>query len=253
MTRELTRRVGRRRVLLGGAATASSLAIGGAGPSPAGAGPSTEPAATEAAATEPAATDAASAVARLLDGNRRFRTGHPRRPHQAPGRRQEVAAGQSPFAVVVGCADSRVPPEVVFDQGLGDLFTIRVAGNVLDDLVLGSVEFAVEELHPVLLVVLGHERCGAVSATVAAIGSGATPPGHLGAIVDRLRPVVEPILDEPGDAVDNGVVANVEAVAAQLTADSAVVAHAVDGGGLTVVGARFDLDTGRVTLVPGRR
>ena len=240
MTREHIRRVGRRRALLGGAAAASSLAAGAAaGHSPAGALP----------VTEPAVTDAAAALDRLLEGNRRFRTGRPRHPHQSPGRRREVAAGQSPFAVVVGCADSRVSPEVVFDQGLGDLFDVRVAGNVLDDLVLGSVEFAVEELDPVVLVVLGHERCGAVTATVDAIESGATPPGHLGAIVDRLRPVVEPILHEPGDPVDNGVVANVRAVVAQATAGSEIVAHAAGTGALTVVGARYDLDSGRVTLV----
>jgi carbonic anhydrase len=240
VTREHTRRVERRRVLLGGAATASSLAAGAAaGRSPAGALP----------VNEPAVTDAAAALDRLLEGNRRFRTGHPRHPHQSPGRRHEVAAGQSPFAVVVGCADSRVPPEAVFDQGLGDLFVIRVAGNVLDDLVLGSVEFAVEEFDPVLLVVLGHERCGAVTATVDAIESGATPPGHLGAIVDRLRPAVEPVLHEPGDRVDNGVVANVRAVVAQATAASEIVAHAAGAGALTVVGARYDLDSGRVTLV----
>jgi len=188
------------------------------------------------------------ALSRLTAGNRRFRDGAATHPHQSASWRHEVAAGQHPFAVVLGCADSRVPPEVVFDQGVGDLFDVRVAGNVLDDLVLGSIEFAVGGFAPPLLVVLGHERCGAVTATIGAIESGEAPPAHLGAIVDRLRPVVEPFLDAP-DPVDAGVVANVAAVAAQLVADSEVVAAAVAAGDLRIVGARYDLGSGRVTVL----
>ncbi|MGW4940979.1 carbonic anhydrase [Actinoplanes sp. NPDC004185] len=197
---------------------------------------------------EPAVTPAA-ALARLLAGNRRFVSGHARHPHQTLADLHEVAAGQHPFAITIGCADSRVSPEFLFDQGLGDLFDNRVAGNIVDDLLLGSIEFAVEEFGSPLVVVLGHERCGAVTATIDAIESGAAAPGHIGTIVDALRPIVEPELGRPGDVVDNAVRANVRAQAAQLTARSELLAEHVRAGELRIVGARYDLDSGRVTLV----
>ena len=191
----------------------------------------------------------AEALARLLAGNRRFHTGHARHPHQSLRVLREVAAGQHPFAITLGCADSRVPPELLFDQGLGDVFDNRVAGNIVDDLLLGSIEFAVEEFGSPLIVVLGHERCGAITATIDAIETGGTAPGHIGAIVEALRPIVEPVLDQPGDRVDNAVVANVRAQVAALSARSEIVAERVAAGHLWVVGARYDLDNGRVTLV----
>jgi carbonic anhydrase len=162
---------------------------------------------------------------------------------------REVAAGQHPFAITLGCADSRVPPELLFDQGLGDIFDNRVAGDIVDDLLLGSIEFAVEEFGSPLIVVLGHERCGALTATIDAIETGGTAPGHIGAIVEALRPIVDPVLDQPGDRVDNAVVANVRAQAAALSARSEIIAGRVADGELRVVGARYDLDNGRVTLV----
>ncbi|MEU8616018.1 carbonic anhydrase, partial [Actinoplanes sp. NPDC048791] len=191
----------------------------------------------------------AAALARLLAGNRRFVSGHARHPHQTLADLHEVAAGQHPFAITIGCADSRVSPEFLFDQGLGDLFDNRVAGNIVDDLLLGSIEFAVEEFGSPLVVVLGHERCGAVTATIDAIESGAGAPGHIGTIVDALRPIVEPELSRPGDVVDNAVRANIRAQAAQLTARSELLAEHVRAGELRIVGARYDLDTGRVALV----
>ncbi|MGH3717086.1 MAG: carbonic anhydrase, partial [Micromonosporaceae bacterium] len=114
---------------------------------------------------------------------------------------------------------------------------------------LGSIEFGVEEFGSPLLLVLGHERCGAVTATVAAIRTGETPPGHIAAVVAALRPIVEPVLDQPGDPVENGVRATVRATAAQLTSRSAIVRERVDHGALGVYGARYDLDTGHVTLL----
>ncbi|GAA4717438.1 carbonic anhydrase [Phytohabitans rumicis] len=200
-------------------------------------------------ATEPAADTPAKALNRLLAGNHRFASGHPIRPHQTPQRLREVAAGQHPFAITLGCADSRVPPEVLFDQGLGDIFDNRVAGNIVDDLLLGSVEFAVEEFAPPVLMVLGHERCGAITATINALESGGEAPGHIGSIVDALRPIVEPLLESGGDRVDIAVRANVRAQARQLVATSELIAERVAAGTLAVVGARYDLDTGRVTLV----
>ena len=120
-----------------------------------------------AAAGEPAAAISADdALAQLVEGNRRFVSGEVARPHQSAARRAELAKGQAPVAIVLTCSDSRVAPELYFDQGLGDLFVIRNAGNVLDDHVLGSIEYAVEHLHVPLLIVIGHEKCGAVSAAV---------------------------------------------------------------------------------------
>lgn len=227
-----------RRSLLAGATGLAVGAAGLAGPAVA-AGP----------ADGPAPDTPRKALNRLLAGNRRFTAGHPIHPHQTLRRLHEVAAGQHPFAVTIGCADSRVSPELLFDQGLGDIFDNRVAGNIVDDLLLGSIEFAVEEFAPPVLVVLGHERCGAISATIAALESGVAAPGHIGTIVEALRPIVGPVLEGGGDRVERGVVANVRAQARQIVAASPIVAERVDAGTLAVVGARFDLDTGRVTLV----
>ena len=246
----------RRSLLLSGGAAALGAAglLTGASPAsaarPAAAPAVAEPAAAPAAApaAEPAVTPAA-ALARLLAGNQRFVTGRACHPHQSLADLHALAAGQHPFAVTIGCADSRVPPELLFDQGLGDLFDNRVAGNIVDDLLLGSIEFAVEEFGSPLIVVLGHERCGAVKATIEAIESGAGAPGHIGTIVEALRPIVEPLLDHPGDVIDLAVRANVHAQAAQLTARSELLAAHVHAGDLRIVGARYDLDNGRVTLV----
>ncbi|MEU5566396.1 carbonic anhydrase [Micromonospora musae] len=225
----------------------SLLATGGAAVVALGAGAAASPAV--AAPTEPTPPTPTEALRRLLRGNQRFVTGHSRHPHQSLDDLHELAAGQHPFAVTIGCADSRVAPELLFDQGLGDLFDNRVAGNIVDDLLLGSVEFAVEEFGSPLVVVLGHERCGAISATIDTIRSGATPPGHIGTIVDSLRPVVEPVLDRPGDPVENGVRANVKAQVRSLLDRSPILAEKVHEGALAVVGARYDLDNGRVTLL----
>jgi carbonic anhydrase len=201
------------------------------------------------AAAAPARERHLDPLARLLAGNRRFITGRARHPHQSLADLRELAAGQHPFAVTVGCADSRVSPEILFDQGLGDLFDNRVAGNIVDDLLLGSIEFAVEEFGSPLIMVLGHERCGAITATIEAIETGATAPGHIGVIVEELRPIVEPVLHLPGDPVDNAVRANVRAQVARLLSRSELLAEHVRAGELRVAGARYDLDNGRVTLV----
>lgn len=191
----------------------------------------------------------AAVMARLLAGNRRFRAGRTRHPHQTPQTVRALAAAQDPFAIVLGCADSRVSPEVVFDRGLGDLFDNRVAGNIVDDLLLGSIEYAVEHFAPPVLLVLGHERCGAVTAAIETIESGGTAPGHIGTIVEALRPILEPVLDSPGDRVENGVAANIRAQSAALVQRSEIVREHVESGAMAVVGARYDLDTGTVTLL----
>lgn len=230
----------RRTLLTAGGATAVALGAAAAGPSPASA--------ATPQADDPVDTPA-EALRRLLAGNHRFTTGHGRHPHQGLEDLHRLAAGQHPFAITVGCADSRVAPEVLFDQGLGDLFDNRVAGNIVDDLLLGSVEFAVEEFGSLLIVVLGHERCGAITATIDAIRTGGTAPGHIGTIVESLRPVVESVLDEPGDPVENAVRANIAAQVRALPQRSRIIHEKMRQGALRVVGARYDLDDGRVSLV----
>ena len=124
---------------------------------------------------------------KLLDGNARFVSGQSAHPNQDGKRRAEVAAGQKPFAIVIGCADSRTSPEILFDQGLGDLFVVRLAGNIVDDAALGSVEFAVAALGAKLIVVLGHEKCGAVKATVGVVNGDAAPANHIASIVEAIK------------------------------------------------------------------
>jgi carbonic anhydrase len=155
-----------------------------------------------------------------------------------------IAAGQHPFAIILGCADSRVPPEIIFDQGLGDLFVIRVAGNILDDAILGSIEYAVEELGTALVLVLGHERCGAVAATV----KHAEVVGHISTLINAIQPAVDRAKNKPGDLLDNAVRANIELVVAQLKS-SMPVADLVLKNKLTVVGAQYNLKCGSVDLI----
>ena len=156
-----------------------------------------------------------------------------------------MAKGQHPFAAVLGCSDSRVPPEVVFDEGLGDLFTVRVAGNVATDDVVASLEYAVAHLGPKLIVVLGHERCGAVDATM----KGGAPEGHLAALVDRIKPATDAVKGKPGDTLDLAVRQNVANVVKQLRATQPILAKDVASGAVKIVGARYDLDSGLVEIL----
>lgn len=190
--------------------------------------------------------DAGEALARLERGNTRAAAGKSVHPNQTPKRRKNVAAGQHPFAVVVSCSDSRVPPELVFDQGVGDLFVIRVAGNVVDDLALGSIEYAVEHLGPQLVVILGHERCGAVKAAL----EGGEAPGHVGSFVKAIAPAVESVRGKEGDPLDLAVRANVRRVVAQVAGSEPTLAPAAARGELKVVGMVYDLDTGKVESLP---
>lgn len=184
--------------------------------------------------------DAAEQALRTLrEGNLRFRSVRPEHPHQDGQVRTELVGGQKPFAAVLSCADSRVPPEIVFDQGLGDLFTVRTAGQVLDEAVLGTLAFGVAELGIGLVVVLGHSSCGAVAATLDAVDAGQRPGGHVGALVDAVGPAIAPGPDRAA-RVAAGVDANVRRVVEALRADP-------ETAGATVVGARYDLDTCAVT------
>ncbi|MFJ4625356.1 carbonic anhydrase [Streptomyces sp. NPDC088847] len=188
-------------------------------------------------------TTASAALAELLDGNRRYATDHSRHPDESRRLRRQLAAAQHPFAVIVGCIDSRVPPELVFDQGLGDLLCIRTAGEVLDEAVLASIQYGVEELRIPLVMVLGHERCGAVAATLAHLETGAPVPGHLALLVDEITPAARRTRALPGDWAEHTMTAHTAWVRDAIRADPAFTsAH--------VVAARFDLDTGLVTLLP---
>ena len=184
-------------------------------------------------------------LALLMDGNARFVSGEVIRPHQTGTRRAELAKGQSPVAIVLTCSDSRVAPELYFDQGLGDLFVVRNAGNVVDDHVLGSIEYAVEHLHTPLIIVVGHEKCGAVSAAVA----GGHAPGHIASIVESISPAVEAAKDQSGDKVDNTVCANARRCAQQVCDAPPFLTAALQSGKVKVVAARYELATGRVAIL----
>jgi carbonic anhydrase len=183
---------------------------------------------------------------KLLDGNKRFVDVKMFHPDQARARMTELARGQYPFAVILSCSDSRVPPEIIFDQGLGDLFVIRVAGNIVDDAVLGSIEYAVEHLHVKYIMVLGHERCGAVDATVKA----GHADGHVESLVKAITPAVDQVRKNPGDLVDNAVRANVAMVVKQLQSSPPRLEELCKKKELVIEGARYDLDDGSVSMVP---
>jgi carbonic anhydrase len=186
------------------------------------------------------------ALARLLAGNQRFVLGQQEHPNQTAARRAENANSQNPFAIIVSCSDSRVGPEVVFDAGIGDLFVVRTAGEVVTDVEMASIEYAAEHLGTTLIVVLGHERCGAVAAAIA----GGEAPGHLGALITAIKPAVEETKDQPGDHAELAMRAQVKHTVAQLTADSPLLSEPIKAGKLEVVGARYDLDTGKVEILP---
>ncbi|MBD1920011.1 carbonic anhydrase [Microcoleus sp. FACHB-831] len=186
-----------------------------------------------------------AALKRLMDGNQRFVQQKSQHPDQSQARLVEVAQAQHPFVTVLSCADSRVAPEILFDEGIGDIFDIRIAGNIITPEVLGSLEYAVTLLNTPLLVVLGHERCGAVTAAVA----GESLPGNIGSFVKAIQPALSKIDNESGDRVDAAVSANVQYQIEKLKRDSTIVSERSRDGKLKVVGGRYDLDTGTVTLI----
>ncbi len=188
----------------------------------------------------------------LVAGNERFATGQAAGPRRRPEDFIPLAEGQAPLAVVVGCADSRVPPEVVFDQGVGDLFVVREAGNVVSGagaVVKGSIEYAVAELGVPVIMVLGHTSCGAIKAALEHIETNDQLPGSIGELVKILRPVAAGVKGKPGDPLHNAIRANVEVGVQRLKTLEPVVAPAVAQKRLKVVGGVYDLKTGRVSMV----
>jgi carbonic anhydrase len=201
--------------------------------------------------TEHNSVDPAAALAALLEGNSRFVEGRPQHPNQDVDRRAELAGGQAPFAVVFGCADSRVAAEIIFDRGLGDLFMIRTAGHVVDAAVLGSVEFAVDHLGVPLVLILGHDSCGAVIAAANAVESGQMPSGYVRDIVERITPAVM-ATRAAGGSFDDIEAENVRQTAALLLERSPLLAGLAAAGRCRIVGVVYDLADGRVRMVDPR-
>src|SRR6266581_4780265 len=216
------------------------------------------------------------AISRLKEGNGRFTAGNPQHPHesvdernyiaansyenadtislgmtseQAAKRRAELAKSQHPFAIILSCSDSRVPPEIVFDEGLGDLFIVRLAGNVLNDEGLGSIEYAVDILGARLIVVLGHQSCGAVDAAMKTIAAKGKAPGHIQSLVTAIKPVVS---STPKGDLDTMIKANVKHVVDALRSSTPILKARVESGDVQVMGGYYGLDTGAVTFLEGK-
>ena len=201
---------------------------------------------------------AREALERLKAGNARFVSGaRDHDPFTNEARRSELAAGQEPFAIILGCSDSRVPAEIVFDQGLGDLFVIRVAGNIVAPSQVGSVEFAATKFDTRLVVVLGHSQCGAILATLDELRQPtANQSRNLRSIVDRIRPAVEPLMAtelrrDPDALMKRAVRANVLASTSHLRHGSEVLEELIERGELMVVGAEYSLESGVVEFFDG--
>lgn len=189
--------------------------------------------------------DPTQALERLLTGNRRYAAMRQVHPRQTILQRQTLVEGQHPFAAVLSCSDSRVPSEIIFDQGLGDLFIVRTAGHAANDLVMASVEYAVYALHVPLVLVLGHAACGAITAVMQA----ETLPGHLPHLVEHLRPALAQVQPDAPDALTQAIHTNSRYTAAALRAGSPILAEALRADRLRVVPAYYDLATGEVSLL----
>jgi carbonic anhydrase len=207
-------------------------------------------AAAVAAAGPPATTLSPSqALARLVAGNKRFTAGASTHLSHLT-RLDSLASGQAPWAVILSCSDSRVPPEIIFDQGLGDVFVIRIAGNYAESGGIGSMEYAIDHFQSPILLVLGHSSCGAVHATVDNLRAGSPPvPGNIQDIVTAIRPAVQAVLHDPGDIYANAVAENVHENVAHLKSIGPVIGPAVKSGKLEILGGVYDFKTGSVSLL----
>ncbi|BCW44114.1 carbonic anhydrase [Arthrobacter sp. StoSoilB5] len=188
---------------------------------------------------------------RLQEGNERFVSGESLHPNQDASRRSSLVENQNPFAVIFGCSDSRLAAEIIFDLGLGDAFVVRTAGQVIDDAVLGSLEYSIAELRVPLIVILGHDSCGAVKATKAAVETGEMPVGFIRDLVERITPSVLTAKRNDQEDVNDMVVEHVKQTAARLADSSRVISDAIDDGRVAVVGLSYKLDEGRAALVSG--
>jgi carbonic anhydrase len=185
------------------------------------------------------------ALQQLLDGNDRFKSTSLIHPNQDDDRRISLGSGQAPFAAVLACADSRVPPEVLFDQGLGDLFVVRVAGNIINDQLLGSLEYAALHLNTPLIVVLGHTNCGAIGA----VASGAELEGHIASLAPAIQPAIDKVRGQEGDLTDNAAKEVARMTAELLQNSEPIMADLVKDGKIKIVPAFYDLESGEVALL----
>lgn len=222
--------------------TAGALAALGAVPFITAGGPGEGAPASPAARTGP--VPAAEALRILEVGNDRFEAGQTIHPNRGQERRRDLASGQAPFAVIVGCADSRTDPTVLFDTGLGDLFVVRTAGNIVDRIGLGSIEFAVAVLGARLVMVMGHSSCGAVEAAI-----GGTAPGAIISIVEDIQPAVASARNEPGNQLINTTKANVRRVRDNLRNQPSLMTPLIQSGQVQIVGAYYDLAEGEVEII----
>ncbi|MEU7551467.1 carbonic anhydrase [Streptomyces sp. NPDC044571] len=232
-----------RRAVLAGALAATAAALSGCS------SPSTAKATTATPPPRPATPEAA--FTRLMEGNQRWVSGTLEHPDRDPERRELVAEAQDPFGVVLSCIDSRVAPELVFDTGLGDLYVLRTGGQTVGPVVTGSVEYGPMTGGTPLVVVLGHQRCGAIEAAYKALKAGTTLPGNLQAIAKALAPAYELTAKSPGaDPVDTMIRNQVKVTADELRTN-ADLGPLVKKGALAVVGAYYSLDTGKVEVLTG--
>lgn len=204
---------------------------------------------SQARVSAPQYADPASAYERLLEGNARFVEGNLEHPNQDAARRAALAGGQAPFASLLGCSDSRVAAEMIFDVGLGEMFIVRTAGQVTGNVSMGSLEYGVEALGTPLLVVLGHDSCGAVRATIDAVESGETPEGFIGDIVSGLYPSIVRARRAGDTSVEGAVTRNTVDTVLSLAQRSQILRRAIDEGRLEIVGLTYDLSDGRVQEV----
>ncbi|MBD6616748.1 carbonic anhydrase [Komarekiella sp. 'clone 1'] len=193
----------------------------------------------------PNPVDPNEAIRRLLDGNQRFVHQKRQYPDQSLERLQLVAKAQHPFASILGCADSRVPAEIIFDRGLGDLFVVRVAGNVVSDTIIGSLEYSTAVLGSQLIMILGHRQCGAVAEAI----KSEPLPGRIGLITEGIKPSLARAKLTTGNTTQDAVIANIQYQAEKLQESSTILAKFISEGKLKIVGACYDIETGKVTLI----
>lgn len=186
------------------------------------------------------------ALQRLLDGNKRFMCGKPEHPNHCEESRRGLVAGQDPLAVVLTCADSRVPPVDVFDQGLGDIFVVRVAGNIINDHILGSIEYAVAHLHTPLVMVMGHSSCGAVSA----VAQGVKLDGHIASLTPSIDAALKKTKGMEGHWTNNAAKVLARTTAKKIAESEPIIADLVQDGQVLVVATYYDLESGEVSLLP---
>jgi carbonic anhydrase len=243
-------RTSRRNFVTGGLAAAGGTLAAGALSMAGSSGRAFAEAPEALAAPRPRPKTPDEALSELIGGNKRFVQGKPEQPRRDSVRRTEVAQGQKPYAIILTCSDSRLVPEVIFDEGLGDLFVVRVAGNTgSDPILIGSMEYSVLTFGSVLLMVLGHSECGAVKSTVDVVTKGATVPGELDSVVQPIKPAVEAVQSQPADQIVDAAIRQNVTLTQQALGQVSTFADAVQSGKLKIVGYEYQLKTGKVTPV----